>query len=207
MFGSHEPIEARIVTVSGTVMNLYEHFEGVASLITRRYFDTKSEDSRKYYERYMTANICKSCKGQRLNEIALSVKINEKNISEFTDMNIREELDFLLNLNLTEQEQKISSLVMTQLISRISFLNEVGLDYLTLSRSATTLSGGEAQRIRLAKQLGSKLTGVLYVLDEPSIGLHQKDNDKLISTLKKLRDIGNTLIVVEHDEDTMKEAD
>jgi excinuclease ABC subunit A len=207
MYGSHEPIEARIVTVSGTVMNLFEHFEGVASLITRRYFDTKSEDSRKYYERYMTANVCKSCKGQRLNEIALSVKVNEKNISEFTDMNIKEELDFLLNLNLTEQEQKISSLVMTQLISRISFLNEVGLDYLTLSRSATTLSGGEAQRIRLAKQLGSKLTGVLYVLDEPSIGLHQKDNDKLIATLKKLRDIGNTLIVVEHDEDTMKEAD
>jgi excinuclease ABC subunit A len=207
LWGSHEPIEYEIQSSSGNIFKQNDYIEGVAALIQRRYFETKSEEARKYYEKYMAAIVCKSCKGKRLNETALCVKIDGLSIADFCDLNIAEELNQLLQLNLTEQEKKISSLVLNQLISRISFLNEVGLNYLTLSRSSTTLSGGEAQRIRLAKQLGSKLTGVLYVLDEPSIGLHQRDNDKLIATLKKLRDLGNTLIVVEHDEDTMKEAD
>ncbi|AGR40760.1 excinuclease ABC subunit UvrA [Spiroplasma taiwanense] len=207
LWGSHEPIETKIVTSSGNVLRSFDFIEGVASLIERRYIETKSEDNRKYYGKYMMSKVCKTCDGKRLNEIALSVKINDISIADFVEMTIEDEFNFLLNLKLTEQQEKIASLVLNQLLSRISFLNEVGLNYLTLSRSATTLSGGESQRIRLAKQLGSKLSGVLYVLDEPSIGLHQRDNDKLITTLKKLRDLGNTLIVVEHDEDTMKEAD
>ncbi|WP_425443421.1 excinuclease ABC subunit UvrA [Spiroplasma monobiae] len=207
LYGSEEPIETKITTVSGNVLRAFDYIEGVATLIERKYIETKSEENRKYYGKYMMSKICKTCDGKRLNDIALSVKINGLSIADFVEMTIEEELTFLLNLNLTEQQEKIASLVLNQLLSRISFLNEVGLNYLTLSRSATTLSGGEAQRIRLAKQLGSKLSGVLYVLDEPSIGLHQRDNDKLISTLKKLRDLGNTLIVVEHDEDTMKSSD
>lgn len=207
LWGSEEPIETKITTSSGNVYNAFDYIEGVGSLIERRFIETSSEENRKYYGKYMVSKECKACQGQRLNPIALSVKLNGLNIAEFVNLTIEEELNFLLNLKLTEQQEKIASLVLQQLLSRISFLNEVGLNYLTLSRSATTLSGGEAQRIRLAKQLGSKLSGVLYVLDEPSIGLHQRDNDKLINTLKKLRDLGNTLIVVEHDEDTMKEAD
>ncbi|AHB35907.1 excinuclease ABC subunit UvrA [Spiroplasma apis] len=207
LWGSEEPIETKITTSSGNVYNAFDYTEGVGSLIERRFIETSSEENRKYYGKYMVSKECKACQGQRLNPIALSVKLNGLNIAEFVNLTIEEELNFLLNLKLTEQQEKIASLVLQQLLSRISFLNEVGLNYLTLSRSATTLSGGEAQRIRLAKQLGSKLSGVLYVLDEPSIGLHQRDNDKLINTLKKLRDLGNTLIVVEHDEDTMKEAD
>ncbi|ASP27832.1 excinuclease ABC subunit A [Spiroplasma corruscae] len=207
LYGSDEPIESKIVTSSGNILKSYDYIEGVANLIERRFIETKSEDNRKYYGKYMMSRICKTCLGKRLNEIALSVKINNLSISDFTELTIEENLNFLLNIKLTESQQKIANLVLNQLISRISFLNEVGLEYLTLSRSATTLSGGESQRIRLAKQLGSKLSGVLYVLDEPSIGLHQRDNDKLILTLKKLRDLGNTLIVVEHDEDTMMEAD
>lgn len=207
LWGSEEPIETKITTSSGNVYNAFDYIEGVGSLIERRFIETSSEENRKYYGKYMVSKECKACQGQRLNPIALSVKLNGLNIAEFVNLTIEEELNFLLNLKLTEQQEKIASLALQQLLSRISFLNEVGLNYLTLSRSATTLSGGEAQRIRLAKQLGSKLSGVLYVLDEPSIGLHQRDNDKLINTLKKLRDLGNTLIVVEHDEDTMKEAD
>jgi len=207
LWGSEEPIETKITTSSGNVYNAFDYIEGVGSLMERRFIETSSEENRKYYGKYMVSKECKACQGQRLNPIALSVKLNGLNIAEFVNLTIEEELNFLLNLKLTEQQEKIASLVLQQLLSRISFLNEVGLNYLTLSRSATTLSGGEAQRIRLAKQLGSKLSGVLYVLDEPSIGLHQRDNDKLINTLKKLRDLGNTLIVVEHDEDTMKEAD
>ncbi|AHI52416.1 excinuclease ABC subunit UvrA [Spiroplasma culicicola] len=207
LWGSDEPIEIKIETSSGNVLNSFDYIEGVGSLIERRFVETKSEDNRKYYGKFMTSKICKTCEGKRLNPTALSVKINDLSIADFVELTIEDELEFLLNLKLTEQEEKIASLVLNQLLSRISFLNEVGLNYLTLSRSATTLSGGESQRIRLAKQLGSKLSGVLYVLDEPSIGLHQRDNDKLIATLKKLRDLGNTLIVVEHDEDTMKESD
>ncbi|WP_339022852.1 excinuclease ABC subunit UvrA [Spiroplasma endosymbiont of Crioceris asparagi] len=206
-YGSDEPIEYRIESSSGNILKGSDFIEGVANLVQRRYFETKSEETRKWYAKFMVSKVCRACGGKRLNETALSVKINNKSISDFTELTIREELDFLLNLNLTKKEIEISSLVLNQLISRVSFLNEVGLDYLNISRATMTLSGGEAQRIRLAKQLGSKLSGVLYVLDEPSIGLHQKDNDKLITTLKKLRDLGNTLIVVEHDEDTMKESD
>ncbi|AOG60032.1 excinuclease ABC subunit A [Spiroplasma helicoides] len=206
-YGSDEPIERSISSSSGNVLNRFNYVEGVATLIERKYLSTKSEENRKFYGKFMSSKVCKTCDGKRLNEIALSVKLNGLSIADFVDMTIEDELNFLLHLELTEHQQKIASLVLNQLLSRISFLNEVGLNYLTLSRSATTLSGGESQRIRLAKQLGSKLSGVLYVLDEPSIGLHQRDNDKLITTLKKLRDLGNTLIVVEHDEDTMKESD
>nr|WP_237243819.1 excinuclease ABC subunit UvrA [Spiroplasma clarkii] len=207
LWGSDEKIEVKIETSGGNTIRSSDYLEGVGSIIERRFVETKSEEARKYYGKYMASKVCKTCQGRRLNETALCVKINDKNIAEFVEMTIEENLQFLLSLQLTEQQTKIAALVLNQLLSRISFLNEVGLNYLTLSRSATTLSGGEAQRIRLAKQLGSKLSGVLYVLDEPSIGLHQRDNDKLIHTLKKLRDLGNTLIVVEHDEDTMKEAD
>lgn len=207
LWGSDEPIETNIETSGGNTLRSYDYLEGVGSAIERKFVETKSDDARKYYGKYMTSKTCKACEGQRLNEVALCVKLDGLNISEFTNLTIEENLQFLLSLKLTEHQEKIASLVLNQLLSRISFLNEVGLNYLTLSRSSTTLSGGESQRIRLAKQLGSKLSGVLYVLDEPSIGLHQRDNDKLIVTLKKLRDLGNTLIVVEHDEDTMKEAD
>ena len=207
LWGSDEPISIQIETSGGNTFRSHDYIEGVASLLERRYVETKSDEARKYYGKFMSAKTCKSCNGKRLNELALCVKLNDLNIAQFVDLTIEESLEFLLTLKLTEQQQKIASLLLTQLLSRISFLNEVGLNYLTLSRSSSTLSGGEAQRIRLAKQLGSKLSGVLYVLDEPSIGLHQRDNDKLIITLKKLRDLGNTLIVVEHDEDTMKEAD
>jgi len=176
-------------------------------MIQRRYFDTKSEEMRRYLNRYMVAKPCKTCLGARLNKVALAVKINEKSIYDYTRMSISDELAFIFNLKLTPNQAKIADLVVKEIISRTHFLDEVGLGYLNLARSATTLSGGEAQRIRLAKQIGSQLTGILYVLDEPSIGLHQRDNDRLIRTLKELRDLGNTLIVVEHDEDTMKAAD
>ncbi|QBQ07286.1 excinuclease ABC subunit A [Spiroplasma gladiatoris] len=207
LYGSDEPIELQLNSTSGNVFNKLNYTEGIANLIERRYLTTKSEDNRKFYGKFMSSKVCKTCNGKRLNDLALSVKLNGLSIADFVELTIEQELEFLLNLELTEQQEKIASLVLNQLLSRISFLNEVGLNYLTLARSATTLSGGESQRIRLAKQLGSKLSGVLYVLDEPSIGLHQKDNDKLIATLKKLRDLGNTLIVVEHDEDTMKHSD
>ncbi|PPE05827.1 excinuclease ABC subunit UvrA [Williamsoniiplasma lucivorax] len=205
--GSDEELEIKLVSASGNRYDKFDYVEGIASLINRRYFETTSEDARKYYTKYMASITCTGCKGARLNPTALSIKIEEKSIYEFTEMTIDQELDFILKVKLTENQIKISELVLKEIISRISFLNEVGLSYLNLSRSATTLSGGEGQRIRLAKQIGSQLTGILYVLDEPSIGLHQKDNDRLLSTLKHLRDLGNTLIVVEHDEDTMKQAD
>ncbi|QGS51514.1 excinuclease ABC subunit UvrA [Spiroplasma tabanidicola] len=207
LYGSDEPLEVTLNSTSGNVFNKMNYTEGLANLIERRYLTTKSEDNRKFYGKFMSSRVCKTCNGKRLNELALSVKLNGLSIADFVELTIENELNFLLNLELTDQQKQIASLVLNQLLSRISFLNEVGLNYLTLARSATTLSGGESQRIRLAKQLGSKLSGVLYVLDEPSIGLHQKDNDKLIATLKKLRDLGNTLIVVEHDEDTMKHSD
>ena len=156
---------------------------------------------------YMSDSECPECKGARLKAEILSIKIGDKNINELTAMPIREMKDFINNIELNEKERMISDLILKEIDARLQFLIDVGLDYLTLSRSSGTLSGGEAQRIRLATQIGSGLTGVLYILDEPSIGLHQRDNDKLIATLKKLRDLGNTLIVVEHDEDTMYAAD
>ncbi|ATZ16816.1 excinuclease ABC subunit A [Williamsoniiplasma luminosum] len=207
IYGTEEPIEIKLVSASGNRYDKFDYIEGVVTWTNRRYLETTSEEIRKYYTKFMASITCNACHGARLNPTALSIKIGGKSISEFTEMTIEEELDFILKIQLTDNQIKIAELVLKEIISRISFLNEVGLSYLNLSRSAATLSGGEAQRIRLAKQIGSQLTGILYVLDEPSIGLHQKDNDRLLNTLKHLRDLGNTLIVVEHDEDTMKQAD
>lgn len=205
--GSDEPIEYNLKTASGNIMRGYDYIEGIGQLIERRYTETSSESAREYYKQFMTDKKCGTCLGKRLNEIPLSVKINNISISEFTDLSVEDELKEVLNLKLTESQQEIARLIINELVNRLDFLSRVGLGYLTLSRNASTLSGGEAQRIRLATQIGSQLTGVLYVLDEPSIGLHQRDNDKLIETLKSLRDLGNTLIVVEHDEDTIRASD
>jgi len=207
LWGSDEPIELHMVSSNGRKYESNDFIEGVAALIQRRYFETGSELGRKYYGKYMSAKTCPVCHGARLNPIALCVKINDLSIADYTALAIDEELEFMLNLKLTPTQEKIAALVLKEIISRTNFLSEVGLGYLDLARTATTLSGGEAQRIRLAKQIGSQLTGIMYVLDEPSIGLHQRDNDKLIHTLKDLRDLGNTLIVVEHDSDTMKASD
>lgn len=182
-------------------------FEGIVSNLNRRYNETTSEWSRNDIEAVMTTCVCPDCKGSRLLPEVLSVTVGGLNIYEFCSMPIGEELEFISNLQLTEREQLIGNLVVNEIKERLQFLNSVGLEYLSLAREAATLSGGEAQRIRLATQIGSSLMGVLYILDEPSIGLHQRDNDKLLGTLKHLRDLGNTLIVVEHDEDTMRSAD
>ncbi len=182
-------------------------FEGIVSNLNRRYNETTSEWSKSDIESVMTTCVCPDCKGSRLTPEIMSVTIGDKNIYEFCSLSIGEELDFIGNLQLTEREKLIGGLIINEIKERLRFLNSVGLDYLSLSREAATLSGGEAQRIRLATQIGSSLMGVLYILDEPSIGLHQRDNDKLLATLKHLRDLGNTLIVVEHDEETMRNAD
>jgi excinuclease ABC subunit A len=182
-------------------------FEGVITSILRRYKETNSQMMKSYYEGLMSNAKCPVCSGKRLKQEALAVTIQEKNIHEFTSMSVLEAKEFIENMKLTPKEEKISYQIVKELKARIGFLIDVGLSYLTLSRESGTLSGGEAQRIRLATQIGSGLTGVLYILDEPSIGLHQRDNDKLLATLIKLRNIGNTLIVVEHDEDTMYAAD
>ena len=182
-------------------------FEGVIPTLERRHNETKSQGMRDFYEMYMSNMHCDECNGARLKKEILCIKIGGKNINELTDMSIRNIQEFLRNLELTDSQKMIAEMILKEVDARLQFLIDVGLEYLTLSRSAGTLSGGEAQRIRLATQIGSGLTGVLYILDEPSIGLHQRDNDKLIATLKKLRDLGNTLIVVEHDEDTMYAAD
>ena len=182
-------------------------FEGIVSNLNRRYLETSSEWSRADIEAVMTTCTCPDCKGSRLTPEIMSVTVGGLNIHQFCSMPISEELEFINNLKLTEREMLIGNLVINEIRERLEFLNSVGLDYLSLAREAATLSGGEAQRIRLATQIGSSLMGVLYILDEPSIGLHQRDNDKLIGTLKHLRDLGNTLIVVEHDEDTMRSAD
>ncbi len=205
--GSDGPIEYNLKTASGNIMRGYDYIEGIGHLIERRYTETSSESQREYYKQFMTDKKCGTCLGKRLNEIPLSVKINNISIYEFTDLSVEDELKEVFNLKLTESQQEIARLIINELVNRLDFLSRVGLGYLTLSRNASTLSGGEAQRIRLATQIGSQLTGVLYVLDEPSIGLHQRDNDKLIETLKSLRDLGNTLIVVEHDEDTIRASD
>lgn len=189
---------------SGTYKN---DFEGIISNLERRYKETTSDWARNDIEAVMTTCVCPDCKGARLTHEIMGVTVGGKNIFEFCEMSISEELDFINRLELTERQQIIGNLVINEIRERLVFLNSVGLDYLTLSREAATLSGGEAQRIRLATQIGSSLMGVLYILDEPSIGLHQRDNDKLLATLKHLRDLGNTLIVVEHDEDTMRNAD
>ena len=175
--------------------------------VERRYRETGSELTKQEYENFMTITPCKECGGRRLKKESLAVTIGGKNISELTEMSINDLNAFMDRLELTKQQHLIGDQVIKEIRSRLGFLIDVGLDYLMLSRATATLSGGEAQRIRLATQIGSGLVGVAYILDEPSIGLHQRDNDKLLKTLKNLRDLGNTLIVVEHDEDTMLEAD
>ena len=185
----------------------FTDFEGVINNLQRRYDNTASEWSRNDIEQFMDDGICPDCSGSRLKKEALSVTVGGINIIEFTQKNIVEAIDFINNLQLSDRDKSIAGLVIKEIKERLSFLNSVGLSYLTLSRQSGSLSGGESQRIRLATQIGSSLTGVLYVLDEPSIGLHQRDNEKLLSTLKRLRDIGNTLIVVEHDEETMEQSD
>lgn len=182
-------------------------FEGVIPTLERRYRETTSNGMKEFYEMYMTESHCNTCNGARLKNTSLSVKVGDKNINELTQMSIYQIKDYINTLNLSKKDQIIAEQIVKELNKRLQFLIDVGLEYLTLARPAGTLSGGEAQRIRLATQIGSGLTGVLYILDEPSIGLHQRDNDKLLQTLKKLRDLGNTLIVVEHDEDTMYAAD
>lgn len=208
LYGSgKEKIRFYYVNDFGKVHDKLIQFEGVIPNIARRYHETTSDYTRENLAQYMSEKKCPTCKGHRLNEQALAVKIQDKHISEVTDFSIKEAIEFFQQLELTEKEQQIARMILKEINARLSFLKDVGLDYLTLSRSAGTLSGGEAQRIRLATQIGSALTGVLYVLDEPSIGLHQRDNDRLINALKQMRDLDNTLIVVEHDEDTMLEAD
>ncbi|MGD2435576.1 excinuclease ABC subunit UvrA [Bacillus velezensis] len=182
-------------------------FEGVLRNIERRYKETSSDYIREQMEQYMSQKSCPTCKGYRLKKEALAVLVNGRHIGTITELSVGDALEFFKNLTLSEKDMQIADLILREIVERLSFLDKVGLDYLTLSRAAGTLSGGEAQRIRLATQIGSRLSGVLYILDEPSIGLHQRDNDRLISALKNMRDLGNTLIVVEHDEDTMMAAD
>ena len=207
LYGSKEPINYEINSRGGTSYKKTGFIEGVVSLIERRFAETNSSMSREWYGSFMADLECPTCHGRRLNEMALSVQVGGKNIIEWTQMSIKQAVEFIENLQLTATQQKIGELVLKEIYNRLKFLKDVGLEYLTLDRMAGTLSGGESQRIRLATQIGSKLTGVLYVLDEPSIGLHQKDNAKLLRALKEMRDLGNTLIVVEHDEETMRECD
>ena len=201
-----EEIDFEYTSASGT-RKFTTPFEGVIPTLDRRYRETKSEGMRHFYEMYMSDSPCNSCHGARLKKEVLSVKIGEKNINELTDMPISKIKDYLANLELSKKEKMIAELIFRELNMRLQFLIDVGLEYLTLSRRSGTLTGGEAQRIRLATQIGSGLSGVLYILDEPSIGLHQRDNDKLLETLKKLRDFGNSFIVVVHDVDTLYAAD
>ncbi len=201
-----EEIDFEYVSPSG-IRKFKTPFEGVIPTLERRYSETKSQGMRDFYEYYMSESDCPECKGARLKKESLAVRIGSKNIKELTDMPVNEIKKYINSLKFTPKEEMVSNQIIKELNKRLQFLMDVGLEYLTLSRSAGTLSGGEAQRIRLATQIGSALTGVLYILDEPSIGLHQRDNNKLIATLKKLRDLGNTVLVVEHDEDTMLAAD
>jgi excinuclease ABC subunit A len=205
--GSDRPITYTIESSSGNVNKTTKYIEGVKTLIERRYEETTSKWSKEWYASFMREHTCPTCEGRRLNDQVLSVRVTGLNITEFTDMSIEKALDFINHIQLSETEQNIAALVIKEIKDRLTFLNNVGLGYLTLSRRAGGLSGGEAQRIRLATQIGSRLTGVLYVLDEPSIGLHQRDNEKLIQTLCNMRDLGNSVIVVEHDEDTMRASD
>ncbi|MEC5425397.1 excinuclease ABC subunit UvrA [Virgibacillus sp. C22-A2] len=208
LYGSgREKIHFHYVNDFGSVRDNHVVFEGVISNIARRYQETSSDYTRELLEKYMGQKHCPTCKGYRLKKEALAVKVNGQHISQVTNYSIVEANHFFEHLDLTEKEEQIARMILKEICNRLEFLNNVGLDYLTLSRAAGTLSGGEAQRIRLATQIGSALTGVLYVLDEPSIGLHQRDNDRLIATLKRMRNLDNTLIVVEHDEDTMLAAD
>ncbi len=205
LYGTNEPIAGR--WSNGSSMNMHNGWEGVIPQSDRLYKQTESDWRKEDFEKYMHSSPCPVCEGKRLKDKILAVTVHGKSIIDITDMSVHKGLTFFENLELTKKEKEIATLIMKEVISRLKFLNDVGLSYLTLSRHASTLSGGEAQRIRLATQIGSNLMGVLYILDEPSIGLHQRDNMKLIDTLHKLRDLGNTLVVVEHDEDTIKRAD
>ncbi len=207
LYGSKDIIDFKLRSTSGRVHEKSTYFEGVISSLQRRHRETTSEWIREWIEGYMIENTCSLCNGARLNESVLNVFINKKNIYDVCSMSIEDCYMFLENLELSKEQQVIAKNVVKEILDRLGFLKNVGLEYLTLSRESGSLSGGEAQRIRLATQIGSRLTGVLYVLDEPSIGLHQRDNSRLIKTLKEMRDLGNTLIVVEHDDETMLEAD
>ena len=207
LYGSDEVIHFQYSSRGGTKYNKKDFYEGIINNLERRHMDTTSTWIREWLDNYMIEHTCERCHGARLNDDVLQVKLGGKNIYEVTEMSIGELVEFFNTLELTDTQKEISKLVIKEIKDRLSFLSNVGLNYLTLSRSAGTLSGGEAQRIRLATQIGSQLSGVLYVLDEPSIGLHQRDNDRLINSMKEMRDLGNTLIVVEHDTDTMLAAD
>ena len=207
LHGSDRPISYQLKSSSGNEYKRNDYIEGIKDLIERRYRDTSSSMVKDWLHSFMKETQCPVCKGKRLNPQALSVRVGERNISEFTSLSVVNAKQFIQDLTLDTEKAKIADLVIKEIDSRLSFLHNVGLDYLTLDRLAGTLSGGEAQRIRLATQIGSRLSGVLYVMDEPSIGLHQRDNSKLIATMKDMRDLGNSLIVVEHDEETMLESD
>lgn len=205
--GSKEAIRYTIETRSGNTYSKFDRIEGVKEMIERRFMETSSPMAREWYQSFMTDSVCPTCNGLRLNPMALSVRVGPKNIQQWTQMSVKQALVYMTGIELKPMQKEIAHLVVKEINERLTFLKDVGLDYLTLDRIAGSLSGGEAQRIRLATQIGSRLTGVLYVLDEPSIGLHQRDNMKLINTLKNMRDLGNTLIVVEHDEETMMSSD
>ena len=207
LHGSDRPISYQLKSSSGNEYKRNDYIEGIKDLIERRYRDTSSSMVKDWLHSFMKETQCPVCKGKRLNPQALSVRVGQRNISEFTSLSVVNAKQFIQDLTLDTEKAKIADLVIKEIDSRLSFLHNVGLDYLTLDRLAGTLSGGEAQRIRLATQIGSRLSGVLYVMDEPSIGLHQRDNSKLIATMKDMRDLGNSLIVVEHDEETMLESD
>lgn len=207
LYGTPDVIEFNYQSKSGNTFRSKDFFEGIINNLERRYMETSSTWIRDWLENYMVDHTCDTCHGSRLQDSVLSVLINQKNIYEVTCMSIKQLLPFLKKLTLTKEQEEIARLILKEIHDRLSFLTNVGLEYLTLNRMAGTLSGGESQRIRLATQIGSRLTGVLYVLDEPSIGLHQRDNEKLIHSLLEMRDLGNTLVVVEHDTDTMLACD
>ena len=207
LYGSTKPLEFNFVAKNGNTRNTIDYYEGIVTNLERRYLETNSAWIREWLDMYMMDMECPTCHGARLKDDILAVKIGGKSIHEVCLMSIKNLVPFFEGLKLNNEEKKIAELLLKEILNRLKFLQNVGLEYLTLARTAATLSGGELQRIRLATQIGSRLTGVLYVLDEPSIGLHQRDNDKLIASLLEMRDLGNTLIVVEHDEDTMRSAD
>ena len=207
LYRSPDKLDLSLTTRSGSTLKSYDYFEGIITNLERRYMETTSPQIREWISRYMTELPCPVCKQTRLKDEALSVRINNKNIYEVTCLSIRDLIEFFDKLKLNHEQTEVSFLIIKEIKERLNFLKNVGLEYLSLNREASTLSGGEAQRIRLATQIGSRLSGILYVLDEPSIGLHQRDNQRLIDSLKEMRDLGNTLIVVEHDTDTMLQAD
>ncbi|MDU2209476.1 MAG: excinuclease ABC subunit UvrA, partial [Veillonella sp.] len=207
MYGTKDKVAFTYENMRGEEKEFFTEYEGILPMVKRRHSEASTDSMREEFEKFMSIKPCTTCHGARLKPEVLAITIGDKNINEVTQLTIKEALDFFSHLQLTNREQVIGAQILKEINARLGFLNNVGLDYLTMNRSAGTLSGGEAQRIRLATQIGSGLVGVLYILDEPSIGLHQRDNDRLIDTLKGLRDLGNTLLVVEHDEDTMRAAD